>query len=175
MSLWLAPLKESASGVPRPQVTGWCLEPLLPRSTGLGPVFSPPDGADVRAVDRRPRPVDPVGLAELREQQLVQALPDALLLPLSQRSPARHARAAAHLLRQVFPRDPRLQLPVSTFRSSSRFRPGNRCRRSTVGINGSNSSQSSSLTNSFAICVPSFQPRVTQQHFAVSEEDPSFR
>ncbi len=31
MSLWLPALSESASGVPRPQVSVWCLEPLLAR------------------------------------------------------------------------------------------------------------------------------------------------
>src|SRR6266536_3012432 len=42
MSLRLPPVSETASGVPRPQAIRWCLEPLLERSTGLGPVFAPP-------------------------------------------------------------------------------------------------------------------------------------
>ena len=53
MSLWFPALSESASGVPRPQVTVWCLEPLRARSTGLGPVFSPPQRR-VRASYRSP-------------------------------------------------------------------------------------------------------------------------
>ena len=39
----------------------------------------------------------------------MQLLPDAGLLPLAQPAPAGHPRAAAHLLRQVLPGDPRLQ------------------------------------------------------------------
>jgi hypothetical protein len=42
MSLRLPPVSEQASGVPRPQVITWCLEPLLERSAGLGPGLSPP-------------------------------------------------------------------------------------------------------------------------------------
>ena len=42
MSLRLPPVSEQASGVPRPQAIRWCLEPLLERSTGLGPVLVPP-------------------------------------------------------------------------------------------------------------------------------------
>src|SRR5512142_3379161 len=42
MSLTLAAVTELASGMPLASVTRWCLLPGLPRSTGLGPVFSPP-------------------------------------------------------------------------------------------------------------------------------------
>src|SRR5439155_19743845 len=43
------------------------------------------------------------------------------------------------------------KIPVSTLRSSSRLRPGNRCRLGTFGINGSTNPHSSSDTNGFAI------------------------
>ena len=104
MSFRLPPVSPTVSGLPRPQTIRWCLEPLRERSTGLGPVLAPPKRPHVRAVDRRSRPVDPLRLVELREQQLVQLLPDAGLLPLAQPAPAGHPRAAAHLLRQVLPR-----------------------------------------------------------------------
>ena len=35
----------AANGVPRPSTITWCLLPFLRRSTGLGPVFSPPPTA----------------------------------------------------------------------------------------------------------------------------------
>jgi hypothetical protein len=83
MSLRLPPVSETASGVPRPQAIKWCFEPLLERSTGLGPVLAPPKRPHTRAVDRGPRPVDPIRLVEPRQQQLVQPLPH---LPLATRA-----------------------------------------------------------------------------------------
>ena len=42
MSLTLAAVTEEASGMPLASVITWCLLPGLARSTGLGPVSSPP-------------------------------------------------------------------------------------------------------------------------------------
>ena len=42
MSLTLAAVTEEASGMPLASVRTWCLLPGLARSTGLGPVASPP-------------------------------------------------------------------------------------------------------------------------------------
>ena len=39
----------------------------------------------------------------------MQALPDPSFVPVSQATPARHPRPTAHLLRQILPRDTRLQ------------------------------------------------------------------
>jgi hypothetical protein len=85
MSLRLPPVGPTVSGLPRPQTIRWCLEPFRERSTGLGPVLAPPKRPHVRAVNRGPRPVDPVGFVELHQQQLVQPLP----------TPASCTRAAA--------------------------------------------------------------------------------
>jgi hypothetical protein len=41
-SLTLAAVVSEANGFPLPQVIRWCLEPRFRRSTGLGPVRSPP-------------------------------------------------------------------------------------------------------------------------------------
>ena len=54
-------------------------------------------------------PVDCLSAIEFRLQKFMQALPDAGRLPGAQPAPARHAAAATHLLRQVFPTDPGLQ------------------------------------------------------------------
>lgn len=51
------------------------------------------------------REVEPAGLAKLGEQEFVQPLPDARLLPVAQATPAGHARAEAELLRQPLPSD----------------------------------------------------------------------
>jgi hypothetical protein len=41
-SLRLPPVTVQASGIPVASTKRWCLEPCLPRSTGLGPVAAPP-------------------------------------------------------------------------------------------------------------------------------------
>ena len=40
-SLRLPPVRGTASGMPAASVIRWCLDPLRPRSTGLGPTWSP--------------------------------------------------------------------------------------------------------------------------------------
>ena len=57
------------------------------------------------AVQAGPAPVEFIQLAEPVKQCVVDALPDALGLPLLQPSPAGHARAVAQCLGQQFPRD----------------------------------------------------------------------
>ena len=62
MSWRLPPVSVHASGVPRPSVRRWCLEPGRPLSTGLGPVlpplFSPGSGSNQqpRATSQAPQP-----------------------------------------------------------------------------------------------------------------------
>ena len=97
MSLRLPPVSEQASGVP-PAGDYVML--------GAG-FFAPPKRPHVRATDRRPRPVDQLGLLQLRQQELVQPLPNTRLLPLPQPTPAGDPRTTTHLLRQVLPRNPR--------------------------------------------------------------------
>jgi len=66
------------------------------------------------------------------------------------------------------------KIPVSTLRSSIRFRPGNRCRRSTFGISGSISSHNSSNTNGLAI-VAILSHEVDDTHFVSELRVPAFR
>lgn len=67
------------------------------------------------------------------------------------------------------------KIPVNTLRSSSRLRPGNRCRLGTFGINDSTSSHSSSLTNTLAICAPILAIEVDATAFATDQRVPAFR
>ena len=66
------------------------------------------------------------------------------------------------------------KIPVNTFRSSSRFRPGNRCRRFTSGINGSTSPHNSSDTNCLAI-VAILSHEVDDTRFVSEPRVPAFR
>jgi hypothetical protein len=66
------------------------------------------------------------------------------------------------------------KIPVSTFRSSIRFRPGNRCRRGTFGINGSKSSHNPSDTNGLAI-VAILSHEVDDTRFVSEPQVPAFR
>lgn len=58
--------------------------PARPRSTGLAPVCEPPFRLYVTGIGDRPRPVDLASGVQLGQQQLVQPLPDAGLLPQAQ-------------------------------------------------------------------------------------------
>ncbi len=49
--------------------------------------------------------VDGVGSAQTVEERTPEPIPDTCLLPVTEPAPARHARAAAHLLRQHLPGD----------------------------------------------------------------------
>ena len=66
------------------------------------------------------------------------------------------------------------KIPVSTIRSSSRFRPGKQCRLATFGISGSISPHSSSDTSG-PPSSPSFRPRLTTRAFARRTPVPAFR
>ena len=163
MSLRLPPVSPTVSGVPRPQTIRWCLEPLRERSTGLGPVLRPPKRPHVRAVDRRSRPVDPLRLIELREQQLVQPLPDAGLLPLAQPPPTGHPEPqpiSCGRYSQGIPVCNTNKIPVNTFRSSIRFRPGNRCRPAPPGSTA-RPAPTTRPTPTASPSSPSFRTRLT--------------
>src|SRR3954447_17058287 len=66
-------------------------------------------GGQARRVERAPAPVDQPGLAEPVERRVVDPRPAAALLPVPEPSPAGHAGAAAHLLREHLPGDAALQ------------------------------------------------------------------
>ena len=109
MSLRLPPVRMTASGVPAPSVMTWCFEPVLARSTGLGPVWAAFHRSQMRAVDHRLGPVELVGPAQFGQQQLVQLLPDPGSLPGFQTPPARHPGPEPHLLGQELPLDAGVQ------------------------------------------------------------------
>lgn len=102
-SLTFAAVRIIASGTPAVSVIRWCLLPAFRRSTGLGPVFSPVHRTDGSRIDHCSRKVDLVGLAQLRQQPLVDPLPDVGCLPLPQAVVQGHA-AATHLLWEILPR-----------------------------------------------------------------------
>ncbi len=77
--------------------------------SGSRPSAGPPFCSYVRSVQRRTRPVDPIGLPQLIEQHSVESVPYTGGLPIAKPSPTRHSRPAAHLLRQVLPADARLE------------------------------------------------------------------
>ena len=105
----LAAVACAARGMPPPSVSRWSLVPALPGSAGVLPVLSPPrQSTPGRGVCRRPAPVDLVGVAQFGQKHRGQSRPDAALVPLVQAHPARRARTAAHLTRQVVPRQARL-------------------------------------------------------------------
>src|SRR5271157_3247137 len=57
------------------------------------------------AVNRRMRPVDPIGGLKFSQKLLMQGLPDTGLMPITQAPPAGHAATAAQFTGQVFPAD----------------------------------------------------------------------
>src|SRR3954453_15215126 len=100
-----AAVRRKASGMPLASVIRWRLEPARPRSVGLGRVSSPPFGGHARTVHASPAPIDDTGPAQAVEQDAMQLFPDTGRLPVAQPSLTRHARPAAHLLREHLPRD----------------------------------------------------------------------
>jgi hypothetical protein len=56
-------------------------------------------------VDEETGKVEPFCLPEAIQEDVVDLRPHASLIPVSQPTPASHATATAHLLRQEFPRD----------------------------------------------------------------------
>ena len=76
---------------------------------GMARSGAPQKGAYVRAVDGGSRPIDCPGGVEAHEQALMEGLPDAGPLLITQPSPAGHPRAVAVFLGQILPGDPRVQ------------------------------------------------------------------
>src|SRR3712207_371822 len=82
--------------MPLRSTTRWRFEPCLPLSVGFLPVFWPPPGGGyARRVQRRPLPVDLLGLAQPIRQDSMQLFPHACLVPFLETTPAGHARAAS--------------------------------------------------------------------------------
>src|SRR5262249_35811508 len=65
--------------------------------------------ADERAIHGRPRPVDLVRPLQLRQQQRMEAVPDAGAIPRLEPAAAAATRTATHLAWQVVPADARFQ------------------------------------------------------------------
>jgi len=77
---------------------------------GAGASFrSSTHGTQVTAVDQETREVDFLEKAQMVEQELMDAWPDAGATPISEAAPTRHAAAAAHLLGEILPRDAGLE------------------------------------------------------------------
>jgi hypothetical protein len=64
MSLRFPAVNVTAKGRPCPSQITWCFEPGRRRSTGEGPVFSPPLCSHVRTVNNRAGPVDTLAAAQ---------------------------------------------------------------------------------------------------------------
>ncbi len=80
------------------------------QSVRLGPVSSPPaNRPHGAAIHGCARPVDLVASAEFVEHHVVRFIPHAVLQPVAEATPTVHTTPAAHLLRQVFPRNACLQ------------------------------------------------------------------
>jgi hypothetical protein len=77
--------------------------PVLRRSTGDGPVSAPPSSRGCGAVHTRPGPVEFTGRVQLREQDAVQFVEDASLLPPLQPAPAGLPGVKPQLQRQQLP------------------------------------------------------------------------
>ena len=87
---------------------------------------------------------------QLGQQQLVQPLPDARLLPGAQPPPGRHPTAKAELLRQMLPADTRVQHeqdPLQREPIIERPAPWYRNRRGLRGNSGSIRSHNPSETS----------------------------
>src|SRR5436190_10048671 len=91
----------------RPQDGACC--PLCRDPSDSARFSRPPFGRGKGAVHARPAPIDLVRLAQAVQDRLVQARPDACLLPVAQAPPAGHAAAAAHLRGQHLPGDAALE------------------------------------------------------------------
>src|SRR5262249_39608391 len=71
--------------------------------------LTPAPCPDERAIHSRPRPVNPVRPLQLRQQDLMETLPDAGAIPRLEPAAAATAGAATHLTRQVLPADAGVQ------------------------------------------------------------------
>lgn len=127
MSLTLAAVVMTCSGVPRPSQIRWCLLPVFRRSTGDGPVAAPSFRADVGSVHTRAGPVEFAGRVQLGEQQPVELVEDSGLLPAIQPSPAGLSGAEPQLRWQELPghiveRDVQNALQTESVRNRPRAR-----------------------------------------------------
>ena len=102
-SCTLAAESTAAKGRPPRSTTRWRFVPARPRSTGFGPVSRPLWRGHRAGVHGGPAPIQPSGVGQALEQGLVQQVPHTGLVPVAQPSPARQARAAAHLRWQQLP------------------------------------------------------------------------
>ena len=102
----LAPLNSTTNGTPRASTTMCRLVPSLPRSVGLGPVSWPPGG--LAPMSHRCW-LNLVVLTQAHQHGLMQLVPYTRSIPVPQAPPAGHAASSAQRLRQVFPRDARMQ------------------------------------------------------------------
>lgn len=96
------------------QAAGVRFQVLLdPRTPAISRVWAAAldaaEGPREGRIDRRPRPVDPVGVVEVGQEHLVEGEPDPGLLPVAESPPAGHAAAAAHLDGEVLPGDAGLE------------------------------------------------------------------
>src|SRR5215831_4464469 len=76
---------------------------------GWDPFSSPLFRLQIAGVGDRALPLNLIGGVQLGQQQFVQLVPDAGLLPRTQPPPRRHPAAEAELLRQMLPPDPRVE------------------------------------------------------------------
>src|ERR687898_288051 len=97
LSLVLAAVTTSDSGSPLPSAARCSLDPGLARSTGFAPHRSPPDRPQAGRIHTDPRPVQPAGLAELAQQQLLEPLEHPGGGPLGEPPPTGGHAAAAEL------------------------------------------------------------------------------
>lgn len=109
MSLRLEPVRLQARGMPVASTSRCCLEPGRLYQPGSGPSWRPLFRPDLARVDDRPRPLDLTRRPQPREQVRVQTLPYPCPLPLVQAPPTGDPGSEAELLRQVRPRDPRVE------------------------------------------------------------------
>jgi hypothetical protein len=82
MSFSFAASTARPTGIPLVSVSKLLLTPFLPRSVGLGPLFSPAERRFChRSIHGHPRPVNPLGLVVLKEPLLPKTVKQSLLSP----------------------------------------------------------------------------------------------
>ena len=93
------PVRDRATGMPWPSAITWCLEPVFPRSTGLGPDWAALQRPHVGTAGHRYRPIQHARGMQPGQQKLVQLLPvlrpDASPAAAASRSCPSRSRAPA--------------------------------------------------------------------------------
>lgn len=96
---------------------------LRARSPAIGRVrprrFAAADRTNTAGIRGRTRPVDFIRVGEFGQQNLPQLIPHARRLPIAQATPAGHAAAAVHFLRQILPGNSRAKNEQNTRESGS--------------------------------------------------------